>query len=408
MPIPLPTSLRKTLVSHIAQGLTESTVIHGAFVSLSPRMWRLHELVASGSKIDKALNAVLGDQHVSDFVTNEVSMLNAGEWDTNSATELFESKLGKDAPSAWAETLVTALESLPWRYTAYSPLPGVIPAGLMESAELPLTQASRLVAGASLEASRPAHKNALWGGRSRSGFEWAPGTIYTQTDFEGYVPRTGESESARDLMRSILSAYGIALALGLLVDDPWRAAEESAPFYALCIFKEDGGPDAHVTNVDFDHAHLMKFKRLGNFSVFNSQTQSPDLHRRVGEIGKVLSKGGPRLLNAARWYFDSHCGSSDQVRFVQICTALEVLLGDESQGREVGLASLMANRCAYFLGKNDKQRTQINEDFRAAYAIRSKIVHAGKSKLSTDDKAHLLYMQSLCTAIIRKECTEIE
>lgn len=408
MPVSLPKNLRKNLVSTIAQGLSESTVVHGAFVSLPPRMWRLHQLVATGSPVDTALEAILGDRHVSDFVTNEISGTRAGDWDTSSPAESFESKLGEDAPLAWAERVVAALESLPRRYTAYSPLPGGIPAGLMEGSQLSLTQAVTLVTGESLEATRPTRKNGLRGGLLGSGFQWALDAIYTQTEFEGYVPGTGESESARDLMRSTLSSYGIALALDLLVEDPWRATEESPPFYALCIFNADGGQDGHFTNVNFDHSHLTKLKHLGNFSRFSAQNQPSELQRRVADIGRVLAKAQPKLLNAARWYFESHCSSSDQARFIQICTALEVLLGDEQEGREVGLAALMANRCAYFLGRNDKQRMEINKGFRAGYAIRSKIVHAGKSKLSSDDRAHLFYMQGLCTAVIKKECAEIE
>ncbi len=407
MAISLPKTLRASLLSEIAQGFSETTVEHGTFLSLPSRMWRLHELAHKGSATAQALEICLGEQHISTFVTSEVWKRTLGDWEPDAPPEPFEEKFGKATPSEWAESLVAGLESLPWRYTAYAPFPGDIPVDLLEDALHSLTPTITLVPGQVLASTIPERANGLRDLLENNGFQWQAHLIYTRIEFEGYIPRRGDSESAHQLMHLTLSLYGIALALGLLIQDPWRNRTRTSPFYAHYIFRSESQTASHVTNLGFDPSYVKILEELGNFTAARpSETPAP-LYIKTAEIGKVLAKASPRLLNAARWYFDSHCGSSDQVRFVQICTALEVLLGDEKQGREAGLAALMANRCAYFLGRSDQERKKINEGFRDGYDIRSKIVHAGKNKLSGTDKAHFYYMQQLCASIIKKECGEV-
>ncbi|HEL4110706.1 TPA: hypothetical protein UM343_000816 [Stenotrophomonas maltophilia] len=410
MAISLPKALRTLLVSNIAQCLAETTVENGSFLSLPTQMWRLHELVRAGSQTAQELERYLGDQHVSTFVTKELWKIAPHNWEPDAPPEPFEAKFGKAAPLEWAEDLVTRLQSLPWRYAAYTPFPGDLTAGLLEGAPVPLTNSMRLVTGELLESITPIKKqpglrNLL---KEGTGFEWQPHQVYIETEFEGYIPVGGDSESAHHLMHLTLSLYGIALALGLLIEDRWRTRTHRPPFYAHYVFSSENQTKSHVSNVGFDPSHVKTFEELGNFTTLSiAPAPRTSFQQKAAEIGKVMSMSRPRLLNAARWYLDSHSGLSDQVRFVQICTALEVLLGDEKQGRETGLTSLMANRCAYLLGKNEQDRQNIIAGFKDGYDIRSKIVHAGKNKLSGADKAHFFYMQRLCAAIIRKECSEI-
>jgi len=77
-------------------------------------------------------------------------------------------------------------------------------------------------------------------------------------------------------------------------------------------------------------------------------------------------------------------GELDQV--LECAIALEVLLGDRAVSDKVGLTRLMANRCAYALGRTSKERDDLREFFEKFYAIRSEIVHNGRFEQSEENE----------------------
>lgn len=407
MPIPLPKTVRTKLENGIAECLLKSKLMSGAIFSLSSDAWHLHDLVSKGSPTDLALERWLGDRHVSDFVISETPGRTAGKWDPEKGTEFFTDVFGEQAPREWAAELVAKLETLPWRYVAYAPLPGKIEPDLQDQPSLSITPALEVVTGSSIVNENSVEKH-LSGqlDQAQNGFSWRSDILYTKLAFEGYVAKNGDSDSAHQTMHRMLSFYGMALAIQLLSHNAWAPKPNPPIFYALGIFHSDSGSERHVTNVAFDHAHTKELENLWHLSPYTRGTPA-EIKGKLEELGKALSSADARLINACRWFFDSHCGASDQVRFVQVCTALEVLLGDEGQGKETGLSTLMANRCAYLLGNSEAARRNIITGFKKGYQIRSKIVHAGKNKLSTEESGYLHYMQQLCASIIRKECEEL-
>ncbi|MEN1995346.1 hypothetical protein [Stenotrophomonas bentonitica] len=407
MPIPLPKSVRAKLENSIAECLRESRIMSGAIFSLSTNAWQLHRIVPKGSQTDTALEQWLGDRHVSDFVQSETPGRAVGKWDPERGVDSFTDIFGEKAPREWAAELVVKLETLPWQYVAYAPLPGKISPKLLNHSNVSLTPTLEVVTGSSIADDSTIGKN--WSGRSGhalNGFSWRPDILYTKLEFDGYVAKNGNSDSAHQAMHRMLSLYGMALAIRLLSYHSWSPPTDPPIFYALGIFHSDAESERHVTNVAFDHAHTTQFENLFHRSP-NSNGAPTEFEGKLRELGRALSRADARLINASRWYFDSHCGASDQVRFVQVCTALEVLLGDEGQGKETGLSTLMANRCAYLLGNSEVARRNIISAFKKGYQIRSKIVHTGKNKLSSEESDMLHYMQQLCASIIKKECDEL-
>lgn len=407
MPISLPSTLRNRLIEGITQALAGCSVVSGALLTYSSQMWSLHELVAKGSRTAQELESCLGDRHVTDFVQSELSRHRIGAWTGDGSVASFQQVLGAHAPREWAEDLVAALETLPWQYTAYAALPGQITTAILGGQSIELTSTVKVVGVADLPPLPSPPLPLTLGALIEERPEWHMGCLYTQMDFSGYISKNRESATVHQLINSTFSLYGVALASGLLVHHPWIVTTSRASIYGSQVFKVEGGGKTFSTSLDFDPSHVKELDRLGHFAGATDGATSVGIGARFQTIGRVLAKADRRLLNASRWFFDSHCGSSDQVRFVQICTALEILLGDERQGRETGLSTLMANRCAYLLGNSNIERSNILSGFKQGYDIRSKIVHAGKNTLSSAEKGHFHYMQQLCALVIRKECNEL-
>ena len=63
----------------------------------------------------------------------------------------------------------------------------------------------------------------------------------------------------------------------------------------------------------------------------------------------------------------------------------------------------MANRCAFLLGVNQKERDSIIEDFNAIYNLRSEIVHGVVKKLSKPDNDLWIKAQVFLAMVVSKE-----
>jgi hypothetical protein len=110
------------------------------------------------------------------------------------------------------------------------------------------------------------------------------------------------------------------------------------------------------------------------------------------------------LLRACRWLFDSHVSEDPLLSFVQATVVLEILLGDKGSSEEVGLTTLLANRCAYMVGASTSERSNIIKNFKALYGTRSKIVHSGKHNLTSSEQIQLHQLRALGRRVI---CAEI-
>ncbi len=122
---------------------------------------------------------------------------------------------------------------------------------------------------------------------------------------------------------------------------------------------------------------------------------------RIGSVFR--SANGKSLRLSARWLFDSHCGRDELLSYVQATVAIEILLGDEDADPDVGLTTLMANRCAYLVATTAKARAHILRAFRDIYKVRSKIVHRGKSRLNSKEVMLFNYLTALVRSVIDKE-----
>ncbi|QLO42928.1 hypothetical protein HV198_12545 [Citrobacter freundii] len=113
------------------------------------------------------------------------------------------------------------------------------------------------------------------------------------------------------------------------------------------------------------------------------------------------SKESLRIKAAIDWLIYSRITEDDTMSFIQICMGLEAIFGDDDY--EGSLTTILSDRCAYLIGKNIKDRSDIKKMFREIYQIRSKIIHGVRSYLSENDAVMLHMARSFLRKSILKE-----
>lgn len=112
-----------------------------------------------------------------------------------------------------------------------------------------------------------------------------------------------------------------------------------------------------------------------------------------------------RLKTAAIWIFRSHTNQRWMDKILDATIAIEVLLGDREASDRVGLSKLMANRCAYSLGRSHSERSQLNDFFINFYKVRSDIVHSGRLGITKAEKQVVTRGISLAARLLRNEAS---
>lgn len=132
----------------------------------------------------------------------------------------------------------------------------------------------------------------------------------------------------------------------------------------------------------------------------------------VGFAGAVLRTMGScfshpreagRILRAAQWLAGSYASRNETLSFVQAMVAMEILLGDKKTSDMVGIGELLSNRTAYLIGESQADREAVLADFRGLYAVRSEIVHSGKTRLSYSEREKFHTLLSICQRSIAAE-----
>lgn len=118
------------------------------------------------------------------------------------------------------------------------------------------------------------------------------------------------------------------------------------------------------------------------------------------------SKEALRIRAAIDWLIQSDIVDDETISFIQICMGLESIFGDDDN--EGSLTTILADRCAYLIGRNIKERGEIRSLFRDIYRIRSKIVHGVRNHLSEKEE-HLQHIaRAFLSNSILKEINNLE
>jgi hypothetical protein len=280
-------------------------------------------------------------------------------------------------PEAVAGVLAAGLFTLPWEYRVILQTP--VPIEGTDSSEFELDDqfSLRRYIGSDPETARI--RSAL------SRIEGADGRFdlsrwYFVAAVKGYIPELQDTGIVDEVMHAWAGLLGLLMIDGsasLIGYERSKLRREP-----ILIFRVEGGvltpmPSKWMSDV------------MTNFLRTSVVVPSSDPGQRVATAFRNVS-----IRGAARWYLDSFSEPRGAQQIVQAMTVFEILFGDETEEKQLGLASLLANRVAYMVGRTPDERSKILRDFKRLYKLRSKIIHAGKAALEDDERRALVELRA--------------
>lgn len=242
--------------------------------------------------------------------------------------------------------------------------------------------------------------------------EWDRLSTYLQIKVTGFIGQYSDTAPLEKAISLLKAFCGLGIALRLLkVGYSYRTAPTKANFFVHRYVA-----DAWV----IERRHELEGELSDTFHdlVFHDRDGHLDSEvKKVAEIRRILDsisrvftykEKARKLILASQWFFDSYCGTNELLSFVQAAVVMEILLGEKAVSDLMGLGELLRNRCAYLIGKSNKQREDILNDFKEIYEVRSKIVHSGKSRLNLKERGLFSKLQWMCRRVIDEEVRLLE
>lgn len=407
MPLRLHAQCRDRIVDALAAAIPELRIEQNAMLSGWLTALTLHEIDAILPRDHGQVGLVgeFSDRPLMNFVTGYIDdELRRREWRRDAPTQPLTDMPNYADPAAAAERIVAAFETLPWRYIMFVRTP--LTTGFVELLGLRTELAQQFLlfvpdaAHAGIYPLPPSDPYGIFMRRSIPN-AWSSDHFYMRGHIDGYIGRNSSREGVSAFVRKVKSFAGLLLALDLyrVAPSPFPATNATPIFIYTadaCVQVPDTGWFS-----DEDAATLQSFKPFETEGLDEAEIKT----RRdaIVLIRAAFADQEPRLLNAARWFFDSHSGENELLSFVQAMIALEILFGEKATSDIIGIGQLIANRCAYLIGKTVAERERIIADIARIYSTRSAIVHRGKETLSTAERVDLLKLKRLCRQAIRQE-----
>ena len=195
-----------------------------------------------------------------------------------------------------------------------------------------------------------------------------------------------QSQFVSEFLNEVRSFYGACLAHRVLFG--YIEKPDIHPL-VLCFDFKDGFIES-VNNSDTDIQNATYFESVGRPAFFRKTERFLDSIRQVTAF---FACNSPRLKTAAMWLLRAQMSNRNMDRVLEAAIALEVLLGDRAMADRMGLTKLMATRCAYAIGENQKERDELYKFFTEFYSLRSDIVHTGK--INDTDREEVLTWESI-------------
>jgi hypothetical protein len=406
-------ALAKTDESALIISVTEA-IQNGAanpFGLELPKDWGVSTFSLLSEQAQKHFKRVLDDGGLSTFLLHELNIAyrEAGTA-LPSEGKISDLDIFSD-PLATAKRVVAALDALPRQYRILVRGPAELADRIdRKDVNFKLSDQLRLISGAlAAEDFKLVHENDVTDSFIRQSEQNGPkagsfqeNSLYFEYRTSGCISRTSNTRIVRDLFDAVRSFYGAAMALGIISDfdykkaniTPWVAADEVKGKEHALVFVSRADDDViRATNI----ATTTEYDQI----IHDSQET---LEESLSPIQDMFSsKDGAKLVTAAIWIFRANISARPMDTILESTIAIEVLLGDRETSDRIGLSKLMANRCAYSLGGNLKERKEIVDFFVEFYKLRSDIVHNGRFKLEEDDGKVVDKGLGLAERILRHE-----
>lgn len=215
---------------------------------------------------------------------------------------------------------------------------------------------------------------------------------------KGLISHQVSTAPAEEAIRILKSFVGLSLAANLFVRQPSFVAESDS--IAHYYHAEDTANRLTLKTLDRALSRLIQ-----SLSVRGTQ---PDFAKCLKDLVSIVD-GNPRsdqLVLAGRWLCDSFANHDKVMAFMQSAIVIEVLLGG-SDREDVGLTTLLSNRCAYLLAKTTDERDALLKSFPKIYKTRSKIVHTGLGVLKSEEAEQFRELRKLCNRVIQVEIAQL-
>lgn len=395
--------------------LPNAIVDHGKFLR-SSSLTGLHEGNAALSANTRAqLTEWISDNPFSSFIFGVLSaeVMREFEYQSEATANLVDLPRYSDV-SALAHDLLSAFKSLPWRYTLLFPL------SLKAHEEHHgTTHEYRLADNASLVAPGPDFASTypllpaeepmslfLTLERDAGPRTWIAERYYLKLMVDGFIEDDVFTRPVEEASLFLRSFAGLLLSSAASVRSvtAYSLVPTESPFFT---YVSDGSANRLLRShmLPSEYAEKVQTLEWNDIVEMHGERWPASMQAILGRLSLALNATHEQsaVRRAAQWYFDSECGRSELLQFVQATVAIEILLGNRASSDVVGIAELLANRCAYLLADSHDKRERILREMKDLYSTRSAIVHRGKHRLTKEESIQLIRLQYYCKMTIARE-----
>ena len=414
----------QSLAERLSRSLEQVRVLNGSYLdtdSVLPLIDPEKALPQHGP-IRRALDQYIGDTPFFDFVFGVLAseLEDTQKYAPESQSVMLSEIQGFNDLTSVADRLVSQFNSLPWEYTLSVEWPrevGTILATTIGNASLseterivtpddgfseeyPLNNDSVATLGVHHLLAPPIHR------------QWQRETSYLQVHMKGFVRDFGVTAPLDFALARVKAICGLAIALMLFkVKKSYRSAPKKTEcrIHRRVTNKWTESHTYEMIGPESDTFHDLEFSDFSR-DIRSDAERVSWLQKVILSISTVLSNQdrSHRIILAGQWLFESYCGSDELLSFVQTAVVMEILLGDKAASKEIGLSELLANRCAYLISSTQKERNELLNGFKEIYGVRSSIVHAGKKRLSMQERFLLEKLRWMCRRVIQEEVSLLE
>lgn len=309
--------------------------------------------------------------------------------------------------------IINFYESIPRQYSVYidisSPYDPLGSHDLSESISIIQVGSNSDILKIKLESPRFATLKELATGISKTTSVFSPGRTVLRIKSKGFAYLDPDHSALTSALSYIKTIFYLGRALKIFEQEGNWVQWTEDPIKNQVFITDDTSED-HVAKA----AQVLESTSGHIASHFFAKRKDLEIDGKVIDhrvhglqmIARLLdggSSGADRnsIVTAAEWAFESTSTHNQTVSFIQLCIALEALLGEEAPSE--GLSRMLSDRCAYMLGETFSQRKIIRSKFNDLYTHRSKLVHGRKTRLDEESSESLYWGQKTLSALLRKE-----
>jgi hypothetical protein len=417
VPLKLHSACIARLEEILAEAIGSLQVTHGIFLDWAgvPALEPLDAALPQPDRQPIPLAAMIDERPLSDFAADRIGrrLVEGGTY-VEQAVPLPEPLVGLAPfwnPAAVAHQVVAEFASLPWDYVFSLRLPRPIGSALEplfgEGERLDVGGGISLLRSAEgLDAEYPLPRPASLLAALASGTAWETGGVYLQVPLAGYADRYGTTGTAMRAVEALQTFLGLGMALRLFrYRQSYTPMAFGPPRSTYHVHRRVDGRWVHDATIDLETTVAMGLEGFGCVELASEFPFGMFVGVTLRTMGACFAQptAAGRILRAAQWLAGAYASRNETLAFVQAMVAMEILLGDKKTTDMVGIGELLSNRCAYLIGQSQADRESVLADFRGLYAVRSQIVHSGKSRLTYTERIQFFRLLDMCGRSIQKE-----